>query len=211
MDPFSIVVGVGSLLDITVRVVKYLKDVQEAAGLVEGEITSILTEIQALDSVNRSIKHLHEAEIESLPAGSLGLPDRDQELWQTTANNLQDCEGSVRRLQSVLETIAGRHGDKEAGWRDGIKKQLRMRSKDGELNRIRVQISVNRQSLHISLTMLDLLVPPSKNPTNAHIYRIYTRRGSDYVQRLGFQLHRLIASLHSRLPLAGKSPVSRFP
>ena len=178
MDPFSIIVGVAGLLDITVRVVKNVKDVQEAAGLVEGELISILGEIQALDSINRSIKDLHEAEIESLPTGSLGLPHRDQELWQTTAGNLRECEGSFRKLQSVLEIIAGRHGDKLAGWRESIRKQLRMRSKDGELNRIRLQISVNRQSLHISLTMLDLLVPPVQYPTSANICTLgYTPGG----------------------------------
>jgi hypothetical protein len=40
MDPFSITIDIASLLDITWRVAKYLKDVQEAAGLVEGEITA---------------------------------------------------------------------------------------------------------------------------------------------------------------------------
>lgn len=156
MDPFSITAGVVSLLDITWRVGKYLKDVQEGAGLVEGEIVSLLSEIQSLDSVNRSIQHLYETEVELLPDGAKGLPDRDQELWRNTANNLQDCQQTVQRLQNILEMIAGKHGKKVAGWRDGIRKQLRKQSKDGELSTIRLQVSVNRQSLHISLTMLDL-------------------------------------------------------
>jgi hypothetical protein len=158
MYPFSITIDIASLLDITWRVAKYLKDVQEAAGLVEGEITSLLGEIQALDSVNRSIKHLHETEVESLSPNSMELPDRDQELWRITASNLQDCQGNVQRLQTVLDEIAGKHGDKVVGWRDGIRKQFRKLSKDGELTSIRFQISVSRQSLHISLTMLNLLV-----------------------------------------------------
>jgi hypothetical protein len=156
MDPFSIAIGVASLLDITWRVGKYLKDVQEGAGIVEGEIASLLTEIQSLDSVNRSIKHLHETEVEMLMEGVVELPERDQELWRNTANNLQDCQETVLKLQSILEAIAGKHGEKVVGWRDGIRKQLRKQSKDGELSSIRLQVSVNRQSLHISLTMLDL-------------------------------------------------------
>ena len=156
MDPCSIVIGVASLLDITWRVAKYLKDVQEGAGIVEGEILSLLSEIKSLDAVNRSIKHLHETEVEMLPEGVNGLPHRDQELWQNTANNLSDCQVTVERLHEILESIAGKHGEKVAGWRDGIRKQLRKQSKDGELSSIRLQISVNRQSLHISLTMLDL-------------------------------------------------------
>jgi hypothetical protein len=175
MDPFSITIGIASLLDITWRVAKYLKDVQEAAGLVEGEIMSLLSEIQALDSVNRSIKHLHETEVEPLSPSSMELPDRDQELWRITASNLQDCQGNVQRLQTVLDAIAGKHGDKVVGWRDGIKKQFRKHSKDGELSIIRFQISVSRQSLHISLTMLDLLV--LHLPTQSSLMHIgYTQK-----------------------------------
>jgi len=156
MDPFSIITGVVGLLDVTWRVAKYLRDVQEAAGLVEGEIAALLGEIQGLESVNKSIKYLHEIEVSSFPEGALELPDRDQEIWRNTAYNLRECQRSVEKLEDVLDTIAGKHGDRVIGWRDGIRKQLRKESKDGELNSLRLRISVHRQSLHISLTMLDL-------------------------------------------------------
>lgn len=156
MDGFSIALGIVQLFDITWRVGKYLKDVHEGAGIVEGEIASLLSEIQALESVNRSIQHLHETEVEILPAGATKLPDRDRELWQITGSNLQECQKTVEKLEAIILAIVGKHGEKVAGWREGIKMQLRKQSKEGQLTSIRSQISVSRQSLHMSLTMLDL-------------------------------------------------------
>lgn len=158
MDPFSITVGVVGLLDVTWRVVSYLKDVHEAAGQVEGEIAALLSEMNNLESLNKSIKHLHETEVESLPDDAKGLPGQDHDLWRITASNVHECHETVKKLEIILVGIAGKHGNKVAGWRDGIRKQLRKQSKDGELNNMRLRISLNRQSLHISLTMLDLLV-----------------------------------------------------
>ncbi|RDW80348.1 hypothetical protein BP5796_05046 [Coleophoma crateriformis] len=189
MDPFSITIGLASMLDITVRVIKYLKEVQEAAGVIGEELVSLANEIQALGSLGRSIQHLHDTEVQSLLGGFADLPDRDQELWRLTSSNLQDCKTLVGRLRDLFTEIAGKHGDKVGGWADSIKKQLRKQSKDGELNKIRSQIIVSRQSLHISLTMLNL---------------VYTKRGSDNAQRLGFQLQRQILSLQPRLPLEEK-------
>lgn len=158
MDPFSIVVGTASLIDISWRVGNYLRDVHEAAGEVEGEITSLAREIQSLDSVNKSIKNLHEVEIEVLPENLSEIPDQARDLWQNTVKILQDCHATVEKLKVILEAIIGKEGVKVTGWRDGIKKQLRKQSKDGALNQIRLQLSTHRDSLHISLTSLDLLV-----------------------------------------------------
>ncbi|CZR65198.1 uncharacterized protein PAC_15098 [Phialocephala subalpina] len=155
------------------RVGSYLKDVHEAAGQVEGDIASLSSEIQNLESLNKPIKHLHETEVESLPDDAKELPDLDRELWRITSSNLRDCQETAKKLEIVLDGIAGKHGNKVAGWRDGIRKQLRKQSKDGELNNMSLRVSLNRQSLHTSLTMLDLL---------------------------GFQLHRQIAALQSKLP-----------
>ncbi|RDW69224.1 hypothetical protein BP6252_08244 [Coleophoma cylindrospora] len=140
MDPFSITIGLASMLDITVRVVKYLKEVQDAAGVIGEELATLVNEIQALGSLGRSIQHLHDTEVQSLLGGFADLPDRDQELWRVTSSNLQDCKALVGRLRDLFTEIAGKHGDKVGGWADSIKKQLRKQSKDGELNKIRSQI-----------------------------------------------------------------------
>ncbi len=58
----------------------------------------------------------------------------------------------------MLDKIMGKSGVKVTGRRDGIKKHLRKQTKDGELNEIRLKLSVHRESLNLSLTLLNLLV-----------------------------------------------------
>ena len=54
MDPFSVLVGVWSLIEMSLQLGKYLKDVYEAAASFEEDIGSLLREIQDLESVNKS-------------------------------------------------------------------------------------------------------------------------------------------------------------
>lgn len=158
MDPFSVLVGVGSLIEMSLQLGKYLKDVYEAAASFEGEMGSLLREIQDLDSLNKSIEHLHRTETGGYTSRHPELPRQDLEVWQNTVKTLQDCSETVERLQIVLKAVTGKGGVKVTGWRDGIKKQLRKQTKDGELNQIRLKLSVHRESLNVSLTLLNLLV-----------------------------------------------------
>ena len=158
MDPFSIVVGVGSLIEMSLRLSKYLKNVHEAAASFEGEMESLVREIQDLDSVNKSIEQLHRTETGIHTSGQTEIPRQDLEVWQNTAKTLQECSNTVQTLQRVLEVLTRKNGAKVTGWRDGIKKGLRKQSKDGELSQLRLRLSSHRESLSVSLTLLNLEV-----------------------------------------------------
>ena len=137
---------------------KYLKGVYEAAASFEGEISSLFCEIQDLESVTKAIVHLHKSETGNDTSVQAEPQRQDLEIWQNTVKSLQDCSETVKRLQNALEAIIGKSGLKVTGWRDGIKKQLRKQAKDGELNEIRLKLSAHRESLNMSLTLLNLLV-----------------------------------------------------
>lgn len=154
MDPFSLLVGAGSLIEMSIQVGKYLKHVYEAVASFEEEIGTLFHEIQDLDTVIKAIEHLLSTET----TGQQELSRHVQEIWQNTAKILQDCSETVQKLQKVLETITGKSGARVTGLRDGIKKQLRKQAKDGELNQIRHKLSVHQESLKLSLTLLNLWV-----------------------------------------------------
>ena len=158
MDPFSVVVGVGSLVEMSVQLGKYLKDVYEAAASFEDDIGSLFREMQDLDSVNKSIEQLHRTEAADYIFGLPELPRQDVEVWQNIANTLKKCSETLADLRKVLEAIIGSSGVKVTGRRDGIKKHLRKQAKDGELEKIRLKLSVHRESLSVSLTLLNLFV-----------------------------------------------------
>ena len=157
MDPFSIIVGVGSLLDMSLKLGKYVKEVNEAAATFEEDIQFLLAEIQSLNSVNKSIEHVCKQE-EDARKDQLAIPREDLEAWQNTFNVLQDCSKTVNKLADVLRAITGKTGIKVIGRRDGIKKQLRLQAKNGELGQIRLRLSVHREDLNMSLSVLNLSV-----------------------------------------------------
>ena len=70
MDPFSIITGTAGLIDISTRIIKYLKDIEEAAGTVDEEISSLSQEIDSLVSINASIEKLWLATREIVPSVS---------------------------------------------------------------------------------------------------------------------------------------------
>lgn len=156
MDPFSISVGTIALLQLSLQLGKYLKEVYDIAASFQEEIGSLLSEIQDLESVTKSIEHLHQSGVNGYTSGQSGLPHQDREIWQNTAKTLQNCSNTVKGLQTVLQAITGKSGLKVTGWRDGVKKTLRKQAKYGELNEIRLKLSAYRESLNISLTLLNL-------------------------------------------------------
>ncbi|KAL8880635.1 MAG: hypothetical protein Q9198_001994 [Flavoplaca austrocitrina] len=164
---------------------KYLRDVHASIALYEGEIESFLGEVQDLESVNKSIAELYQTETVAIAHGH--SEPQQLEVWQNTLKTLRSCTISVEALQTLLNEIAGKTGAKVAGLRDRIKKQLKKQSKDSELIRIRQQLSSHRESLSMSLTLLNLM---------------YTQRDSKDSQVFGFKLHKQIASLQARLPLS---------
>jgi len=100
MDPFSIVVGVGSLIQMSLLLGKYLKDVYESGASFEGEIGSLLHGIEDLESLNKSIEHLHRAETGMYyTSGHSEPPPQDLEIWQITVKSLKACSETVERLQ----------------------------------------------------------------------------------------------------------------
>jgi hypothetical protein len=161
MDPFTIITGTVGLLDVCLRLVSYLKDVQESAGKVEEEIAALLSEIDALLSVHRSLKDFWDAKYKAVPGLLASKKDeiRVDGLWKEVATNLRECRTTVDKLEVLLKEIIGKDGNaKVSGKIDGIRKQLRKQSKDPEFLRVRQRLSNSQGSLQMLLTALNLWV-----------------------------------------------------
>ena len=157
MDPFSIIVGVGSLIDLSLKLGKYLKDVHDSIAAFEEDVGQLLNEIQNLNSVNKSIEQLFRTEtFGAAELSGSSIPPQEREARGNIVKILKECSQTVKRLQNVLDTVTGKNGSKVTGLRDGIKKQLRKQAKEGELEQIRVKLSSHRDDLNIFLTLLSL-------------------------------------------------------
>ena len=159
MDPLSISVGAISIIDLTRKLGKYFKEFYEAIASFEDDVEFLLSQIQDLGSVTKSIENLYREKESGLSAHARPEFARQEgEAWQNIFKTLQLCSETIHKLQIILNAIIGKNESKVTGKRDGIRKELRKQSKDGELDRIRIKLSDHRASLSGSLGLLNLYV-----------------------------------------------------
>jgi predicted AAA+ superfamily ATPase len=151
MDPFSILAGTAGLLDVSFRVIGYLKQVEEAAGKVEEEIAALSQEINALITVNDSIEALWRSNHDPAPVSPLEEGADVKDLWGKLASLLQECRDTVQKLEALLKEVVGKNGPKVTGKLDGIKKQLRKQSKDQDYMEVRHRLSNYQAGLQMLL------------------------------------------------------------
>jgi hypothetical protein len=156
MDPFSIIAGTAGLLDIAVRLIAYIKEVEESAGKVDQEIASLSQEIESLASVNDSIERLWLRNRENPPGVSLKDAAYVEDAWKQMGGLLQDCRVEAMKLEHYLREVVGKNGSKVNGKWDGIKKHLRRHAKDGEYQQVRDRLSNHRDGIQILLGTLNM-------------------------------------------------------
>ena len=154
-DPLSIIAGTVGLIDFCWRFGTYLKDVQAAAVKVEEEIGALQHEIQALITVNESLKDVCAAELKALKNISATELGHVENLWQNTASNLQDCRATVEKLAILVKEIIGKDSNKTGKFQD-FRKQLRKQLRDPEYNQLRHKLTLNQGGLQLMLSALNL-------------------------------------------------------
>lgn len=155
-DPLSIIVGTVGLLDVCWRVGSYLKDVAGSAGKVDEEIAALSREITSLISVNESIQKLKEAADEAVSGISVDYELLIKQLWNEVDTTTEGCRATLVKLEELLKEIIGKNGPKVVNKLDGIRKQVRRQSKDGDLVQIHHRLSKYEASLQTVLAALNV-------------------------------------------------------
>jgi len=156
MDPFTILAGTAGLLDVSIRVIQYLKQVEESAGKVEEDITALSQEINTLVVVNDSIERLWLANHEAAPVSPFEETTVVKDLWRKLASLLNECRETAQKLEVLLIKVVGKSGPKVSGKWDGIRKQLRKESKERDYVDIRHRISSYQAGLQMLLSALSV-------------------------------------------------------
>ena len=153
MDPFSIAVGTVGLLDVCFRLIKYLKDFEDAAAGIDREVQDLR---RSLDAVTAVVVSINEAFKDKF-APSQTTADRDpcDRLWRNVGTILGDCQVNLQRLEQIIVKIKGGEGPKWASKLDGFKKQLRKQSVDDEYGRIREDLKCFLQALQTMLQIIE--------------------------------------------------------
>lgn len=157
-DPLSIIASTASIIDICVRLVSYLGEVNAAAGKIEQDLSALVEEFVALKAVNNSIRdtwldHCNPVNPKA-PAEEPLLETR----WQDLDQALRGCSNSMKRLGALIDEVVGNDGHSVTSKLDGIKKVLRKMSKDKAIHEIRQQVMSHRNNLQLLLLALNLYV-----------------------------------------------------
>jgi DNA-binding transcriptional MerR regulator len=155
-DPFSIIAGSASLLDISWRVISYISRIQEAAARVEDELSALSKEIESLVSVNSSLEDVWTSEQKAFLATSVTDTVRIDSLWRNVGTNLRDCRLVLEKLDDLLKAVHGKAGPLSPGKLDNLIKQLRRESRDDDFRQLRDRLTTHQNSLQMLLTALNM-------------------------------------------------------
>ncbi|KAJ5569877.1 tetratricopeptide repeat domain-containing protein [Penicillium hispanicum] len=155
MDPFSLTVGALSLADACWRILKFLREIPTAVAT-QKEIETLISEVESLRAIVVSVKecldarHTTSAITSPLQAGSL------EDLLNLCKQTINTCQNTTTQLESLVQEIYGRAAPRSTGKLDGLSKELRRRDKATDIQRLRDQLSYQKQNLQILLTGFDL-------------------------------------------------------
>ncbi|KUJ13717.1 tetratricopeptide repeat domain-containing protein [Mollisia scopiformis] len=196
MDPLSILAGTTGLLDVSFRVISYLKDLEESAGKVEDEIAALSQEISALITVNDAIEALWLANHDTAPGSPFQDTTDVEDLWKRLAGLLRDCRDTAQKLEALLKEVMGKKGPKVSGKWDGIRKQLRKDSKEKEWTDVRHRLSSYQAGLQMLLSALSVVYTRNSSSSTQHVAgsldRIQ-RQSSTLQYQMEFLRHKLNA------------------
>lgn len=154
MDPFSIVVGTVGVLDVCLRLIRYLKDFEEAVSSVDQELHDLRRSLDAVATVVDAIKEAFGAKLTPSRTATDGDPiDR---LWKNAGTILGDCQTKLKKLERIVLEINGGEALKIPSKFDSFKKQLRKQSKDDEYSRLRHDLDHFLQTLQTMLQIIEL-------------------------------------------------------
>jgi hypothetical protein len=150
MDPFSITVGALTLSEVTVKLVQFLRSIPVAIAEAKHELDTLVAELDSLDAVTHSVQDAYSREIKraaTAPSKSNPLDER----WEFCGRSLRACIGIAKQLTALFEEIYKETGYEVTGKRNAFWKTHRRHNKDPKLQRLRVDLAIEKYNLQILL------------------------------------------------------------
>ena len=164
MDPFSIVVGTATFVEIAVRTTKFIDRFCKEAPFALSEGQTFAREVAAVQSIHKSLEAAFTARPQ--PRDTQERDHADQ-LWQNVRTNLKGCESHVAALEAFLRKVlgAGDQGDVSkseepdaSSTRHRLKLQWRLQTNRHELDRLRQRLALDRNTLQMLFAAIGLYV-----------------------------------------------------
>ncbi|KAL9070229.1 MAG: hypothetical protein Q9157_005893 [Trypethelium eluteriae] len=217
-DPFSIVASTISIVDVLVRLGRYLKAIHSDAAVIDDNIRDLQNEVESLQGVVTSVRATFESETDDSfssqsesedPMSSI-LTDPFQSpnamhddsvvgLWRQINKSLNHCLAGVSTLESVVQTICGEKNHKESSKLDNLRKARRKRSKADSIRQCRDHLTTYQKNLQILLTIINLKYGQASHEASTESFRQLSKE----LQDVNRSVNSGIDTLHDATPVPG--------
>lgn len=155
-DPFSIVAGVISCADVAFRLTIFIKQVKDGTETIDKDLDDILREIEALTSINESIKQIFERDFQREKDESEVEKETSTHVWKEIVVVLEDCRKTLVDFDALLTKIMGNQNSRAPAAIKAIRKTLRKMLKEEQLVHVREKLSTHHRLLELMLTAVSM-------------------------------------------------------
>ncbi len=152
---------------------------------VEDEISALSRELNALKSVNETIKASYK-DFQGSYSHKTAVPKHAANLWRNINSSLQDCRRLIEDLEQLVEAIIGKEKS-DSGFRlasnlETFRKQLRKQSREADFDKLYGRLITFQNTLQLMLDLVILWVlSPMRPAYNADTFRTDARQSHSVV------------------------------
>jgi hypothetical protein len=160
MDPFSVVVGTLALIEVSGKLVKFVREISNAVEDANDDLHTLIAELTSLNGVTQSVEDVYKkAMVRAKSAGQSkkeDIPLAGQ--WEFCKQSLEACKEKAVELDKLFDHIHknNRH-EITARW-TALKILIRKSNKDSELQRLRAGLAKDHDLLSTLLLTITVWV-----------------------------------------------------
>jgi hypothetical protein len=151
-DPFSIIAGAVGVVDVAVKVVKFIEKTKKGADSVDGDLQDLVTEIESLKHTSQVIQDAFEKDMKD---GKTTQDNPAAGTWLAASNALADCNAALVGMDGALTKMKGEKGSSTL---DRLKRHFRKLAHDEEFGLLRQRLDKGHHRLQTSLLTLGMSV-----------------------------------------------------
>ena len=192
-DPFSIIAGTVGVLDVGLRLCKYLRYLNAAISGIEGDLATLIHDIETHIAVNEAIQQTFTANLSSTSENNTSKEAQVEvtSLWKHVSDGLVEIAEVLLELEALITLVVAPDGLKVTSRWGGFRKQLRRQAKQDDFQKLRQRLNDYQGLLQVLLGAIQLWYQTrTSRITGASLDHI-----SDEVRQLSLQIKSQIGNL----------------
>lgn len=151
-DPFSIIAGTVGVVDVAVKVVKFINKTKKGADTVDGDLQELVAEIESLRNTSAVVRDAFEKDLKD---GNTKRDGPTARTWSAVSTALIDCNAA---LTDMDVTLARMKGDDGSSTFDRLKRHRRKLAQDEEFMQLYRKLDKGHHRLQTALLALGMFV-----------------------------------------------------